>query len=202
MVEQDAVRGVHAISLAVIHRDPIGVQLGRRVGAAWMERRGLALGRLLDQAVQLGRAGLVEAGLVGQLQDAQRLENAQRADAVGVGGVFRCFEADRHMALRRQIVDLVGLDLRDQAHQIGRIRHVAVMQLEGPAALMLVVIEMVDARGVEGRRPALHPVDCVALVQQQFGQIGPVLARDAGDERGFRHGWFLLCKIGFGLSTR
>src|SRR6266436_4159931 len=44
MVEQDPVRGVDAIGLAVIDRDPIAVELGRRIGAARHEGRRLALG--------------------------------------------------------------------------------------------------------------------------------------------------------------
>ena len=45
VVEQDAVAGVHAVGLAVVHRDPVGVELGHRVGAARIERRGLLLRR-------------------------------------------------------------------------------------------------------------------------------------------------------------
>src|SRR5690606_31447145 len=34
VVEKNAVAGVHAIGLAVVHRDPVGVELGHRVGRA------------------------------------------------------------------------------------------------------------------------------------------------------------------------
>ncbi len=56
------------------------------------------------------------------------------------------------------------------------------MQLEVVTLLMRVVIEMVDAIGVEQRRAALDAVHRIALGQQEFGQIGAVLAGDAGDE--------------------
>ena len=46
VVEQDAVRGVIAVGLAVVDRDPVRVELGDRIGAARVERRGLALRRL------------------------------------------------------------------------------------------------------------------------------------------------------------
>ncbi len=46
---------------------------------------------------------------------------------------------------------------------------------------------MVDSAGVEGRGPPLDPVHLVALGQQQLGQIGPVLAGDAGDQRTLAH---------------
>ena len=61
VVEQDAVGGVHAVGLAVVHRDPVGVELGRGVGRARIERRGLALRHLLHLAVQLRGRGLIEA---------------------------------------------------------------------------------------------------------------------------------------------
>src|SRR5487761_714548 len=48
VVEQDAVRGVQAVGLAVIHRDPVGIELGHGIGAARVKRRQLALWRLHD----------------------------------------------------------------------------------------------------------------------------------------------------------
>ena len=54
VVEQDAVAGVHAVGLAVVDRDPVGVELGHGVGAARVERRGFFLRGFLHQAVKLG----------------------------------------------------------------------------------------------------------------------------------------------------
>ena len=92
-------------------------------------------------------------------EDADRFEQPQRAERVGIGGIFRRLEADLHMALRGEIVDLVGLDLLDDADQVGGVGHVAVMQMEAAPALVRVLVEMIDALGVEGRRPALDAVD-------------------------------------------
>ena len=36
--------------------------------------------------------------------------------------------------------------------------------------------------GVERRGPADQAVDLVALAEQQFGEVGPVLAGDPGDQ--------------------
>jgi hypothetical protein len=54
-------------------------------------------------------------------------------------------------------------------------------------------MRMIDARGVERRRPALQPVNAIALGQQEVGEIGPVLAGYSGDQGdlsavGCRHG--------------
>ncbi len=88
VVEEDAVAGVHAVGLAVVHRDPVGVHLGHRVGAARVEGRGLLLRNFLHQAVKLAGAGLVEARLLLQAQDAHRLQQPQRAHGVYVCGVL------------------------------------------------------------------------------------------------------------------
>ena len=53
MVEQNAVAGIHAIGLAVIDRDPMGIKLGYRIGRARVKRGCLGLRGLLHQAVKL-----------------------------------------------------------------------------------------------------------------------------------------------------
>ena len=65
-------------------------------------------------------------------EDADRLEQAQRAERVGIRGVFGFLERHRDVALRRQVVDLVRLHLLDDPDQAGRIGQVAVMQDEAP----------------------------------------------------------------------
>jgi hypothetical protein len=130
VVEQDAVAGVDAVGLAVVDGDPVGVELGDGVGAARVEGGGFLLRDFLHQAVEFGGAGLVEAGLLFQAEDADGFEHAQGADAVGVGGVFGLFEADGDVALRGEVVDFVGLHLLDDADQAGRVGQVAVVQDE------------------------------------------------------------------------
>src|SRR5262245_24189975 len=48
VVEQNPIRGMHPVGFAVIHGDPIGIELRRRVGAARIEWRRLALRRFPD----------------------------------------------------------------------------------------------------------------------------------------------------------
>ena len=52
VIEQDAVGSIHAVGFAVIHRDPVAIELGDAVGRARVERRRLLLRDLLDQAVE------------------------------------------------------------------------------------------------------------------------------------------------------
>jgi hypothetical protein len=57
----------------------------------------------------------------------------------------------------------IGLGFLDDADEIGRVGHVAIVQMKGDALLVWIMNEMVDALGIERRRAALHAVDAVAL---------------------------------------
>ena len=188
VVEKDAVADVDAVGLAVVDGDPVGVELGDGVRAARVERRAFLLRRFLHQAVEFGGAGLVEAAFLSQAEDADRFEHAQGADAVGVGGVLGLFKADGDVTLRGEVVDFVGLNLLDDADQAAGIGEVAVMQDELAVGLVRILIEVIDAVGVEERRAALDAVDLVAFVEQELGEVGAVLARDAGDQGYFAGG--------------
>ena len=120
-----------------------------------------------------------------EIEDADRLKQPQRAERVGIGGIFRRLETHLHMALRREIVDLVGLNLLNDADQVGRIGQVAVMHEEADIGLVRVLVEMIDAVRIDERGTALDAVDDIALVEQEFGEKRPILAGDAGDERDF-----------------
>ena len=102
------------------------------------------------------------------------------------------------MALRGEVVDFVGLDLLDDADQVGGVGQVAVVEDEAAVGVVRVLVEVVDAVGVEQRGAAFDAVDGVAFVQQEFGEIGAVLAGDAGDECGFGHGH----SGGYGAGSR
>ena len=121
-------------------------------------------------------------GLAFPAQDADRLEQAQRPKPVGIGGIFRRLERDLHMRLRGEIVNLVRLGFLHDADDIGRVGHVAIVQMEGNALLVRIMDEMVDALGVERRRTALDAMHHISLGQKEFGEIGAILAGHAGDE--------------------
>lgn len=91
------------------------------------------------------------------------------------------------MALRRQVIDLVRLRLVHQPRQAPPVRHVAVMQEEPHPRRVRVLIEVVDALRVEARGTPDQSMHLIPLLQQQLGQIRPVLTRDARDKRDFAH---------------
>ena len=61
------------------------------------------------------------------------------------------------------------------------------MQEEARVALMPIWKDVVDPRSVETTRPSLNAVHYVPFVEQKFGEVGAVLARNAGDQSCFSH---------------
>ena len=187
VVEQDAVDGEQAVGLAVVARHPVGVDLRRAVGRAGVEGRVLVLRRRRG-AEHLRRRRLVEAGRhVGGADGLQQPGGAKAGDVAGELGLV---ETHPHVRLRRQVVDLRGVDRLQQRHQPRAVGQVAVVQEQPGLRVVRVTVKVVDARGVERRCAPDQPVHLVALVQQQLGQVGAVLAGDAGDEcaLGLGHG--------------
>ncbi len=185
MVEQNAVARVHAIRLAVVHRDPVGVHLGHRVGAARVEGRGFLLRNFLHQAIELGGGGLVKLGLLLQPQNPNRLQNAQGANRVHICRVLGRLKRHRHVAHGAQVVNLVWLRFLDDANQVAGVAQVAVVQLEACVVHVRVLVDVVHALRVEERGPALDAVHRVALLQQKLSQVRSVLPGDAGDQCNF-----------------
>jgi hypothetical protein len=182
VIEQHAVAGIHAIGFTVVDRDPVGIELGHGVRRTRIERRRLALRDFLDQAIEFGRRGLVEAGLLFQTEEADRLKQAKRSDGVDIGGVFGSLEAHGNVALRAQIVDFVRLDFLNDARQVRSIRQVAIVQLEIGRRRVRILVDMIDALRIEQRGTALDTMHFIALFEQKFCKIRTVLARHARDK--------------------
>jgi hypothetical protein len=72
VIEQDAVHGEHAVSLAVISRDIERICLRTGIGAARIERRRFLLRRFNNFAKNLGRRRLIKPRL--ELQLAHRIQ--------------------------------------------------------------------------------------------------------------------------------
>jgi hypothetical protein len=90
------------------------------------------------------------------------------------------------VALGGQVVDFVRLHLLDDAHQAGRVGQVTVVQDEGLRLSTCGSWYRWSMRSVlNSEAAALDAVHLVALLEQEFGQVGAVLAGDAGDEGDF-----------------
>ncbi len=119
---------------------------------------------------------------------AQRFDQAQGAERHHLGSVFGNVERDLDVALRAEVIDLVGIDRLEHPAQPGAVGHIAIMQAQPGAGEMRIVVEVIDAVGIEQARPPHQAMHLIALGQQQLGQVGAVLAGDAGDQRALRHG--------------
>jgi hypothetical protein len=155
------------------------------IGTARVERGGLALRHFLDQAVELAGRGLVEPRCLLELEDTDRLKQAQRPNSIGICGVFRGLEAYRDMALRGEVVDFVRTGFLDDADQVGRIGHVSVMEDEALVGFVGILVNLLYPPRVERGGAAFHAVNFVALVQQQLSKICTILTRHPGDESDF-----------------
>src|SRR5690606_36402063 len=97
--------------------------------------------------------------------------------------IYGALEAHRHVGLRGEVVDLVGLHFLDDAGQVGGISEIAVLQDEILVLDVRVLIDVVHPLGVERRGATLDAMDLVTFFQQQFREIGTILAGNPGDQR-------------------
>ncbi len=165
------------VALAVVDRDPVAVHLGHPVGAAGVEGRGLALGDLLDLAEHLRRAGLVEADR--RVDDADRVEHPGHRQRGRLAGEHRLAPRGLDEGLGGQVVDLgrpVLAQHRDERRLVEQV----------PADERDLVLDVGDPLEADRARPPHHADDLVALLEQELGQVRPVLTGHAGDQRSLR----------------
>ena len=177
VVEEDAVAAEHAVGVAVLLDDPEAVLLGDGVGAEGMERGVLVLRDFLDLAVELGGGGLVDLAAAGEAYLADGLDDAEDADGIDVGGELGGVEADLHVALGGEVVDLRGAHVGDDADNGHGVAEVGIVEVEVGAAL-----KVGDALAVIDGGAADDAVDVVAFVEEEFCEVGAVLAGHARDE--------------------
>ena len=92
------------------------------------------------------------------------------------------------MTLGGQVVDLVGLHLLDHVDQAGGVGHVAVVKHQAALFLVGILVEVVDAIGVQQGSAALDAVHFIPLLEKELGEIGAILTGDAGDQSSFQEG--------------
>ena len=188
---------MQAVAAAIKRRHGMGILLGDRVGGDGLERaclRADAVGRpratgggqagpQREPAEQLRGRGLVKTAL--WPRKPHDLEQTQHAHGIHARGMLRLVERDAHVALAGEVIDLVGLHPADHRLQAEWIDEVAVMQFERQPAGFRGCPEIVNPIAVQATRPPHETVHCIAVVEQEFGQIGAVLSADTGDECGF-----------------
>ena len=127
VVEQNAVRAMHAEAFAIVDGHPVPVQLGDGIGAARMKGSALGLLRLLDQPVHFRRTRLVESRL--GTAEANCLEHVADPEAGHQTGQKRLIPGGFDETLSAEVVNLVGGDVAENADQRGQIGQIAVDEL-------------------------------------------------------------------------
>src|SRR5581483_2449475 len=84
VIEQNAVGRVESVGLAVVHGDPIGIELGRSVRATRIKRRALGLRNFLHFAVKLGGRRLIETHAFTEAENTHALQQPQRTQRVAL----------------------------------------------------------------------------------------------------------------------
>jgi hypothetical protein len=100
------------------------------------------------------------------------------------------------VALRGQVVNLVRLHQLNDADQVGRIGEIAVVQEQLDAALVRILVQVIDAIGVERRRAPLDAVNLVALPEQELRKIRTVLAGNSSNQRLLGHVVISCARLG------
>ena len=94
------------------------------------------------------------------------------------------------MALRTQVVHLVRPDLLHDRRQAGRVGEVRVVEMKPLLDRGITREQVVDALAVQTAGSANQSMNLViGLVQEQVGQVRPILAGDSRDQCTF-HGSF------------
>ncbi|KAI6671538.1 hypothetical protein NL676_006423 [Syzygium grande] len=90
-------------------------------------------------------------------------------------------EGDRHVGVGGEVVDLVGGDRVDAAAEGGGVGEIGAVKLHRPG-LVGVDVDGVDSSGIEVGGAMDQAVDLVPSVEQELGEVRPVLAGNAGDQ--------------------
>ena len=90
-------------------------------------------------------------------------------------------KAHLHVALRAEVVDLVGPHVVEERGERTPVGEIGVVKKESGAGLVEVLIDVIEPIGVKARGAAFETVDLVAFGEQELGQVGAVLTGAAGD---------------------
>jgi hypothetical protein len=150
-----------------------------------MERGVFGLGHCANLAVHLGRGSLVEPRL-----DTDITDGFEETDATRAGHITRIFggiETDPNMTLGGKVIDLVGLNLVDEADQSTAVSEVTVVQDKLVERKILPGLDCIQPGSDRAALSTDNPVDLVTLFEQELDQIRTVLTTDPCDKRLFWH---------------
>ena len=113
---------------------------------------------------------------------ANGFQQPERADRHHIRGVFGLIETYAHVGLRRQVVNLVRLRLRQDVAEAGPVGHVSIVQKERDATFVRIRVDGIEAVGIESGGAAYDAVNLVAFGQQQFREKRAILSGNSGNK--------------------
>lgn len=121
---------------------------------------------------------MVEASPLLQAGDTDGLQDSEGAYAIGIGSVLRCLEGNRNVAHGREVANLIGLHLLNDAYQIGGVCKITIMQFEICIVDVRPLIEVTNTVGIDHGGAVL---DAIASLQQKICEVSAILTSDAGN---------------------
>src|SRR5262249_51125555 len=91
------------------------------------------------------------------------------------------------MALSSKVVQLIRLNLLNNACEAARICHISIVEDELPVLGVWILIQMVDAVRVEEGGSPFDPMHFISLVQEELRHVSAVLARNTGNQSNLLH---------------
>ena len=181
VIEQYPVAGVHLVSFAIVHRNPVSIHFRNRIRRARIKRRCFLLWNFLHQTVQFRGRRLIDTGFIAQTQQTYGFQNTQGAYTVGIGCVLGRIETHFYVTHGCQVINFIGLHLLNDTGDVHRVGKVAIVQYQIAVLHMRILIQVIDAVGIEQRRATLHPMYNISHFQQVFCQIGAILPGNPGN---------------------
>jgi hypothetical protein len=85
------------------------------------------------------------------------------------------------VALGSEVVNLVRAEVIKERGERAGVGEVRIVQKEVSAGLVKILVDVIETFTIEAGGPAFQPVDLVATIEKELGEIGAVLAGAAGD---------------------
>ena len=102
---------------------------------------------------------MIEFDLLFESTCSNGIQDPQNSDPINIRRMFRHIKANLDMTHGSQVVDFGGSYICNNGDEIGRITKISIMQIEGNALLMSILVQVMNARRVEGRRSSNNSVN-------------------------------------------
>ena len=90
------------------------------------------------------------------------------------------------MTLCTEVIDLIWPHLLDNAGEVTAVGEISVVENQSRIKFVRVFIKVINPASIEGGCTTFDSVYLIALFEQQLGEVGAILAGNAGDQGFFQ----------------